>query len=199
MRTTRLLTLSLALATAAGGGFLGGTAWSSIQKKPSFQADAGELDRTELFLRGQLTTAIGTMKQVASDTTAENAEPTKKEREQAIAGALRPLQEDVLVLMMQAHLLGVDSIADKTGEPAEQFLQQTLYDRIPVAADEVAARREKTGLGHGGLLMGYVVARIAKVPADDVFAQKMGKSWPEVLRLRGVSPQQLVQFLEGKQ
>jgi len=198
MKKLRMLgAFGLAVCISGGAGFAGARALAAAEKKTHFEADAAELSRSEAHVHGHLTTAVQTMKRIAQETTAENAEPNKEAREKALEATLKPLQEDSLTLLVQAHLLSLDSIADKSGEPAELFIQENVYKKLGVEAAEVAKRRETTGLGHGGLVLGYMIAKVSKTPADQVFAGKADHSWPEVMRTRKVTAADIVRALEG--
>jgi hypothetical protein len=199
MSRTTILAFCLAVSLSAAAGFAGARAMSAAEKKTNVDADTIELDRTAKFLEGHLMGAVSTMKQIARDTTAENIESEKAQREKAINDSLKPLQEDTFVLLFQGHFLNLDSVVDKTGAPAEQFIQQGIYDKLKVDAAEVAKRREATGMGHGSLILGYVIAKIANKPADEIFAAKKDRSWAEVMRIRGISPAQVTTALEAKQ
>ncbi len=196
----RIWVVAALSATIAGSaGFLGARGLAAAEKKPHMEADSAELDKTAGFLNGLVNNAVTAMKKIADGTTAENSEATKKDREAAIAKAIQPLQEESAVLLLQAHLLCLDSIADKTGEPAEQFIQENLYKKLGVEAADVAKRRETTGLGHGGLILGYLMAKVTKLPADTIFEAKKDQSWPEVMRSKNVTPTQIFQTLQDAQ
>jgi hypothetical protein len=199
MRGRTWIAFGLAVGLSASVGFAGARAMAAAAAKPHFEADAAEMDATQRYLQGQVAAAVEKMKKTAGETTAENSEANKKEREDAINAALKPLQDDSTVLLLQAHFLAIDSIADKTGEPAEQFIQQNIYDKLGIAAADVAKRRESSGLGHGGMLLGYLIAKVSKAPADEVFnAKQENRSWPEVMKLKNVTPTQVFQALENK-
>lgn len=186
-----------AVVLAASLGVAGGRALEAADKRSHFDADARELTLTEELARRDLATASGLLRRIAQEASAETFEATKVAREKAIEETVRPIQEDAALLLIQAHLLCLSQVADKSGEPAEQYLQQIIYDKLQVTKEEVATRLEKTGLGHGGLILGYVVAKLAKAPADEIFALKKDRSWAELLRSRNISPQQILSALQG--
>jgi hypothetical protein len=154
------------------------------------------MDRTQAHLQTSIATTVNTMKSIAKETTLANAEAGKQQREQAINGSLKPLQEEGMLLMLQTHLLCVDQMADESPEMVGPFLRATIYDKLGVAPEEVEKRREATGLGHGGLILGYLVAKQSGKPADAVFALKAGKSWSEVLQTLNVSAAKLGELLK---
>ena len=199
MKNRTLVAFALAVCVSGGAGFAGAQALQAAEKKTHFEADADELTRTENLLKAHITTASSTMKQIAQETKADDIEAKKQEREQALNAALKPLQDDTLVMLIQAHLLSIDSVADKTGEPAEQFIHEFVYKKLNLEPAEVAKRREATGLGHGGLILGYLTAKVAKLPADQIFTAKEGRSWPEVMRAHKVSVSDVVQVLQDPQ
>lgn len=182
----------LAVGLSAGAGFYGARALGAAEKTGHVEADAVELDRTKGYLQGHVSTAVSTLKQIANDATAESFEAKKAEREKAIEAAVKPFQEDAEILALQGHLLCLDRVADAQGEAAAQFIQAAVYTKVGADAAEVAKRLETTKLGHGGLILGYLVARVSKTPADEVFKGKEGHTWAEVMRLRGVTAQQIV-------
>jgi len=186
----------LAICLAGAGGFLGGRALGAAEKKGHFDADSDEMTRTQVHLQTSIATAVSTMKGIAKETTLANAETTKEQREQAINSSLKPLQEEGLLLMLQTHLLCVDHIADESPDMVGPFLRTGIYDKLGVSAEEVDKRREATGLGHGGLILGYLVSKQSGKPADAVFALKAGKSWPEVLQALNVSAAKLGELLK---
>lgn len=186
-----------AVVLAALVGVAGGRALEAADKRSNYEADSRELTLTEEMARRDLATAAGAIRKIAQESTAENYEPTRVAREKAIEEAVRPIQEDAALMLLQAHLLSLSQVADKSGEPAEQFLQQAIYDKLQVTREDVAARREKTGLGHGGLILGYVVAKLAKAPADEIFAEKKERSWAELLRSRNISTAQILSAVRG--
>jgi hypothetical protein len=177
----------LLVALAGSGGFLGGRALGAAEKKSNFDADAAELTRTQKSIEASLGVAVGNLRDAAKATTVANSEATKEQREKAINEALKPVHEETLILMLQTHLLSVDAMADDSPEMIKPFLQAQVYDKHGVGAAEVEARREATGLGHGGLILGYLVARESGKTADQVFTLKNGKSWSEVFRATNVS------------
>ncbi len=199
MKHRTFVTFGLVAALTGGAGFVGGRALGAAEKKTHVEADSAEIDRTAGYLNATVNNAAARIKEIAGETTAENAEAKKQEREAALEATLKPLQEDGYTMVLQGHLLAVDSIADKTGAPAEQFIQENIYKKIGVEPQEVSKRREATGLGHGGIILGYLIAKVSKLPADTIFTSKEGKSWPEVMRARGVSVGQVVMVLEGKE
>jgi hypothetical protein len=193
-----LFTACLAVAILAGAaGFAGGRALSATEGGSHFQAGSRELDRSEAAIRRSLFEAGETIKAVSRSVTLANAEATKVEREGAMGAAIRPVQEDALLLLLQGHLLAIDNIADEGGAPAELFLQQVVYENLQVEAEEVARRRADTGLSHGGLILGYLTARVAGTTPDQIFSAKKDQSWPELLRERKVSVAALVKLLDG--
>jgi len=192
----RLTGAVLAVCLAAAGGFLGGHALSAAEKKGHFDADSEELTRSQAHLQTSIATAVSSMKNIARETTLANVEATKEQREADINSSLKPLQEEGLLLMLQTHLLCVDHIADESPEMVGPFLRAGIYDKLGVSADEVEKRREATGLGHGGLILGYLVAKQSGKPADAVFALKSGKSWSEVLQAMNISAAKLGELLK---
>lgn len=189
---------ALVAAVAGSSGFLGARALQAEEKATHFAADSPDLDRTKAYLCEDIVSATQTLRMIAQDTTVENAEMKKAEREAAIGNALKPFQEDAQVLGLQGHLLCLDRIVDTGGEPAKQFIQQGLFERLKVSAEDVAKREQETGLGHGGTLIGYLIAAATKTPADDIFKLKKDHAWPEVMRAKGVTMGQLTSKLEGK-
>ncbi len=198
MNPKLMAAFALVAGLSALGGFWGARSLHADEKASHYAADSADLDRTRSYLRGDLDAAVESIRMIAADVTPENAEAKKAEREKALAEAMKPLQEDAYVLLVQGHLLCLDHIADTGGEPAQQFVQQSLYNRLGLAADEVARRREQTGLGHGGLLIGYLIAAASKTPADDIFKLKKEHAWPEIMRVKNVSVGELTKKLEGK-
>jgi hypothetical protein len=176
----------LAAVVAGAGGFFGGRALGAAEKKTNFDADAAEMTRTQTAMQATIATAVNNLKDVARGATLATAETNKAQREQAINEALKPVQEELFLLMLQTHLLCADNMADDSPEQVRPFLQ-TVYDKSGVGAAEVDARQAATGLGHGGLLMGYRIAKETGKTPDEIFTQKKDKSWSEVLRLNNVT------------
>ena len=74
-----------------------------------------------------------------------------------------------------------------------------LSKQLGVPINELVSRQEKSGLGLGGVVMGYAIAKASKQAPDEIFANKMdNKSWPEVMRARQVTVTQLQQVLDDK-
>jgi hypothetical protein len=178
--------VALAVVVAGAGGFFGGHALGAAEKNANFTADAAEMTRTQSAIHVTLANAVNNLKDVAKGATLATAETQKTQREQAINEALRPVQEELFLLMLQTHLLCADNMADESPEQLRPFLQ-SVYDKSGVSAAEVEARQTATGLGHGSLLMGYRIAKESGKTPDEVFALKKDKSWAEVLRLTNVS------------
>jgi len=176
----------LAIVVAGAGGFVGGHALGAAEKKSNFDADAAEMVKTQAAMQITLATAVNNLKDVARATTLANAEPNKAQREKAITDALKPLQEEMFLLMLHAHLLSADSMADENPEALRPLLQ-TVYQKAGVGLAEVDARQTATGLGHGSLIMGYQIAKETGKTPDQIFDLKKDKSWAEVLRLTNIN------------
>ncbi len=191
MNRNTIVAFTLAIGLSGAAGFFGACALGAAEKPAGFEKDSRELTLTEEMARRDLAVAVGELRRIAQETTPENFEPGKARREQAFETALKPLQEDSGLLLLQAHLLSLTHVAEEAGAPAEQHLQQAIYDRLQVPAAEVAKRKEATGLGHGGLILGYLTAKVAKLSPEEVFAEKKSKSWAELLRAHNISASEL--------
>lgn len=191
------ITLTAVLAAGAAG-FAGGRALSADERGGHFQAGSRELDRTEASIRRSLFEAGETIKGISRKVTLLNAEATKQERERAMEAAIRPVQEDLYLVLLQGHLLAIDNLADEGGPLAEAFLQQVVYATLEVEEEEVARRQEESGLSHGGLILAYLAARVSRTPADEIFEAKQAQSWAELLRERKISVVDIVNLLEGR-
>jgi hypothetical protein len=191
MKSRSTLRFALAVSLAAASGFFAARALPAAEQKTHFAADSDEVSLTETAMKSHLSQATGTIKKLADACTVDNIEAGKAEREAALNASLKPLGEDIALLTFQANLLCIDSVADKTGDQAEQFLQQNIYTKLGVDAAEVAKRRQSTGLGHGSLILGYAIAKAGKLSPDEVFKAKQGHAWPEVLREKGVTVDQV--------
>ncbi|MFN3650434.1 MAG: hypothetical protein ACK47B_12725 [Armatimonadota bacterium] len=198
MRNRALAVIGLVACLSGSAGFFGGRALAAAEPKSHYESDVADLDRTEKYLCGHLSTAVQTLKRIASETTPENAETEKQARETAIGAALQPFQEDSFILLLQTHFLALDNLADKGGEPVEQFLKQALYPKLELTPEEVLKHRESSGLGHGGLILAHLVARISKTPVEKVLEDKKNRAWPEVMRLHKVTAGQIGFALEDK-
>jgi len=112
---------------------------------------------------------------------------------------LQPVLEDAYLLLVQTFMLAIDSAADSGGQATENQFLLFLSTKMGISVKEVVAREEKSGLGLGGVLLGYSIAKAANVAPDEIFANKAdNKSWPEVMRARQVTLAQLQAVLEDK-
>ena len=69
--------------------------------------------------------------------------------------------------------------------------------KLGVPLDELTGRLQKTQLGVGGVALGYAIAKAAKVAPDEIFANKAdNKTWPELMRDRQVTVNQLQDFFK---
>src|SRR5207302_519625 len=122
-----------------------------------------------------------------------------KEREKQIGQALQPIFEDAQVLFIQTFLLAMDNAVDTGGAPAEGVIAGHLAKQLDVPLADFVGREEKSGLGLGGVALGYAIAKASKVPADEIFANKAdNRSWPELMRYRQVTLTQLQGVLGGQ-
>lgn len=182
---------ALAVGLSGAAGFFSACALGAAEKPAGFEQDSRELTLTEEMARRDLAAAVGALRRIAGEATAKNFEADKARREREFEAALKPLQDDSVLLLLQAHLLSLTRVADEAGDAAEQQLQQAIYDRLKVPAAEVAKRKETTGLGHGSLILGYLTAKVARMPAEEVFAEKKNKSWAELLRAHNLSASEI--------
>src|SRR5205823_14552386 len=101
---------------------------------------------------------------------------------------------------IRAFLRALDSGRDSGGAPTEGAILGAMSKQIDVPIAEISSREERTQLGLGGVVLGYAIAKAAKVPPDEIFANKAdNRSWPDVMRFRQVTLPQIQMVLESKQ
>src|SRR5262249_31048002 len=132
--------------------FLCGRTVAQEAAPSNYDRDAAEFDRTREGVSARLTAMAETLKQSARDATPQkDSEEDKKERNARIERALQSFFQDTYVLALQTHLLALDSMVDHGGPAAEGAVLGTLATRLKVTIAELVDRREKTGLGIGGV------------------------------------------------
>lgn len=187
MRHRMMLIAALSVGLAGAAGFCGGRAVGAAQAANQYDASVGEMLRTESYLRGHLTNAVNAYQRIAGEANLQNLDERKAERERAIQQAIQPLQEDLIILSLHAHLMVLDRAIDESGGLLEQFLQEKLLTPLGYPADEVAARRRETKLSFGNLALGFVIANAANTGSAELFQSKGERSWAQVMRERGVT------------
>jgi len=197
----RLSFRSTALAAALClSAFLG--ARSVAQEVASnYARDVAEFDRTRDQVAANYVAKLDTLKQLAREVAPdEKGEGGKKELDRRIEMTIQGIFQDTYALALQTHLLALDHTVDKGGAATEGPVLGMLATKFKVPIAELVDRREKTGLGLGGVMLGYAIAVAAKVPADEIFTNKQGsRTWMDVMALRQVTLQQLTAvFEEGK-
>ncbi len=187
----------LAVALALVCGSLGG--WAVAAQQKHFDRDAAEMDRTTEVLVSRVRGINEKLKTLARGVTADKLEDPEKKFEKQLGESLQPFLEDANVLFIQTFLLAMDNAIDSGGAAVEGFFLAEFSKRVGAPAKELTERQEKSGLGVGGVVLGYAIAKAANVSADEIFANKAdNKSWPEVMRARQVSLAQLQELFEDK-
>jgi hypothetical protein len=173
-------------------GWVGGRSSLAAEAGKNYDADAGEMDRTQEVIVGHVRGMNEQLKTMARAATLDNLQDPDKKREKEVQALLGPVLQDSQVLFVQAILLSIDNAVDRGGAAAEGALLGHFSKRLDVPIRDLVSRQAKTGLGLGGVVMGYAIAKAGNVPADELFTNKMdNKSWPEVMRARQVSVTQL--------
>ena len=72
--------------------------------------------------------------------------------------------EDAYVLLIQSFLLAIDNASDKGGEAVENQFLLFCSMKTGVPLKEIVARQEKSGLGIGGVILGYAIAKAWQRP-----------------------------------
>jgi hypothetical protein len=192
---TALIVLAL-----CGSAFLGARTLAQEAAPSNYDRDAAEFDRTRDAVSARLTAMAEALKQSARDATPQkDAEEDKKERNARIEKALQSFFQDTYVLALQTHLLTLDSMVDHGGAAVEGAVLGTFAARLKVPIAELVDRREKSGLGLGGVALGYAIARAAEVPADEIFTNKQGsRTWLDIMSSRQVTLEKLKTIFEEK-
>jgi hypothetical protein len=181
--------------------FLGARSVAQELAAGNFARDAAEFDRTRDQVAANFVAKADTLKQIAREVPpGEKGEGEKKELDRRIEMTIQGLFQDTYALALQTHLLALDHAVDTGGAATEGPMLGMLATKFKVPIAELVDRREKSGLGLGGVALGYAIALAAKVPADEIFTNKQGnRTWMDVMAHRQVTLQQLTAvFEEGK-
>jgi len=193
----KALRILMAVVLLAAGYGIGRVAQAAVDSK-NYDRDAAEMDRTQEALIARVRGINDKLKTIAKGVTADKLDDPNKEREKEIGKTLDPFFQDAQVLFIQTFLLAIDNAVDTGGAPAEGAILGGLSKQLDVPINEFTDREEKTKLGLGGVALGYAIAKAAKVPADEIFANKAdNRSWPELMHFRQVSLQQVQTALSG--
>jgi hypothetical protein len=178
--------------------FLGARSVAQEAATSNFAKDVVEFDRTRDQVAANFVAKVDTLKQIAREVgPEEKGDGDKKELDQRIGVTLQGLFQETYALALQTHLLSLDNAVDKGGAAAEGPMLGMLATKFKVPIAEIVDRREKSGLGLGGVMLGYAIALAAKVPADEIFTNKQGnRSWMDVMADRQVTLQQLTAVFE---
>jgi hypothetical protein len=152
--------------------FLGARSVAQELAASNFAKDVTEFDRTRDQVAASFVARADTLKQIAREVAPEQkGEGEKKELDRRIETTLQGVFQDTYALALQTHLLALDHAVDKGGAAAEGPMLGMLATKFKVPIAEIVDRREKTGLGLGGVMLGYAIAVAAKVPADEIFTR----------------------------
>lgn len=173
------------------------------EKTAHYDLDVVEMDRTTTTLTDRINALNLALKQVAKKVTAANLDDPDKNFEKQLQAefekVVTPLLEDATLLLVQTFLLALDNAADTGGAAIEAAILGEMTKRTGIPAADLKARTEKERLGIGGVVLGYAIAKAAKVSPDEIFANKAdSKSWPEVMRARQITFAQLQAVLDEK-
>ena len=182
-----------------GAGYGVGRVSQAATDSKNYDRDAAEMDRTQEVLITRVRGINDKLKSIAKSVTADKLDDPNKEREKEIGKTLEPFFQDSQVLFIQTFLLAIDNAVDTGGAPTEGAMLGAMSKQLDVPIADISAREEKTQLGLGGVVLGYAIAKAAKVPADEIFANKAdNRSWPDVMRFRQVTLPQIQMVLDSK-
>lgn len=191
-RVQRFCCAGLFAALVWAGGYHSGRATAAAAAPTNFERDSAEMDRTTEMLVNRIRGMNDTLKKLAAEVTPELLTDKEKKRDRKIQDTLAPLLEDTQVLFIQTYMLAVDSAMDKGGADTQAAFAGHFAKKLEVPLNEFIGRQDKHELGVGGVLLGYAIAKAAKVAPDEIFTNKMdNKSWVEVMRARQVTVTQL--------
>jgi hypothetical protein len=194
----RFWQVSIALVLLVAGYGVGRVSQAATDSK-NYDRDAAEMDRTQEVLITRVRGINDKLKSIAKSVTAEKIDDPNKDREKEIGKTLEPFFQDAQVLFIQTFLLSLDNAIDTGGAPVEGTLLGAMSKQLDVPITELSSREEKSQLGLGGVVLGYAIAKAAKVAPDEIFANKAdNRSWPEVMRFRQVTLPQVQMVLESK-
>ncbi len=192
------------LGAVLGAGLMWGTtSGRAAEPVKLYDQDAAEMDRTAAVLSNRIVGLNTNLKDLAKTVNAQNfADPDKKfeaKLQETFQATVTPLFEDAAVLLVQTYLLALDNAADTGGDAVQAAMWAEIAKRTGVEAKELKAQAEKNNMGLGGVALTHAIAKAAKVPASEIFANKAdNKSWPEVMRARQVTFAQLQAVLDEK-
>jgi hypothetical protein len=183
-----------------GSAFLGARTIAQESAARNYDRDVREFDRTRDQIAANFVARADTLKQIAREAAPRPEGPAnKKELDARIETAFQRLFRDAVALALQTHLLALDHMVDEGGAAAEGPVLGMLATRFKVPIAEIIDRRKKSGLGLGGVALGYAIALAAGVPADEVFTNKQGdRTWLDVMEDRQVSIGQIQAVFEDK-
>ena len=173
MNLKTLGVIALACVLSAGAGFQAANVRAAAEKT-HYERDEGDLDLTRDQLINEINGLTDRYKEIARNIDVPNEnDQTRKAREKAIGEALKPLQLDLYVLLLQAHALSLDTLVDKGGPGIEFFVwQKLLIDGLGAKSDDLKKFAAQADVGYGGLMLGYAIATAAKVTPSEVFTHK---------------------------
>jgi len=192
-------TIWLLVLLAAAAGYAGGRAGYASAPASNYDMDAAEMDRTQENIIARVRAMNEQLKAMAKEVTLKNIDDPEKVREKKIGESIQPIVMDAQILFTQTFLLTLDNVIETGGQEAEVGILAMLSKQLDVPIRELAGRTEKANLGIGGVALGYAIAKAAKLPPDEIFANKAdNKSWPEVMRARQVSLAQVQAAFQPK-
>lgn len=178
--------------------FMGARTVAEEMAAKNYERDVAEFDRTRDQLAANFVGKADTLKQIAREVTpGKEGGGEKKEIDARIEKVLQGLFQDTFALALQTHLLALDHMVDTGGPAAEGPMLGMLATKFKVPIAEIVDRREKSGLGLGGVALGYAIAVAAGVPPDEIFTNKQGnRSWLDVMSHRQVTLEQIKTVFE---
>jgi len=164
-----------------------------------YQRDEGDMDLTRDALINEINGLADSYKQIAQDVKGAETDEEREAREKRIEAAIQPLQLDLYTLLLQAHALSLDTAVDKGGAPVEAFLRdKLLIEGLGATAADLTKFGKQADLGYGGLMLGYAIAKAAKVAPAEVFTNKTDNalSWLGVMHKRNLTVTDIIGVLD---
>ena len=199
MRIRTLIAVALVALLSGGLGYYTATV-RAADETTHYQRDEGDMDLTRDDLLDQIRVVTEKYKEIAQavDPANEN-DDTRKAREEQINKIMEPLQLDMYALLLQAHLLSIDTIVDKGGAPTEAFIRdKLLIEGLGATKEDVAKYQKQADVGYAGLIIGYAIAKAGKIQVSEVFARKAdsAQSWLRVMNKHNVVAADIFNVLE---
>ena len=200
MRFKTLITVVLACGLSAGAGYYAANV-RAADETSNYERDEGDMDLIRDDLLDQIRVVAEKYKEIAQNVDPANQnDDANKAREEQINKILQPLQLDLYGLLLQTHMLVLDTIADKSGEAFLNVAREkVLIEHLGAKKEDVAKYQKEADLGFGGMIIGYAIAKAGNVAPSEVFTQKTdsAQSWLQVMKKHNLVFTDLVTVLDG--